>query len=99
MHAVSVYPVRRAPRQQRFTVLPASLYGSAAVLAAVLQMQKDYLDGEIRKLSNSHVVHPGIQRSLMPLHHARKKQIAVPINPKDIPGVTEAGWTPQGKPG
>lgn len=65
----------------------------------ILQMQKEYLDGKIRQLSNSHVVHPGIKRQLMPLQHARMREIAVRIDPKDVPGVAEAGWTPPGKPG
>lgn len=64
-----------------------------------LQMQKEYLDGEIRKLSNSHVVHPGVKRQLMPLEHAHFREIAVPVKPEEIPGVKEAGWTPPGKPG
>eukprot|EP00878_Enallax_costatus_P006283 GHUV01006587.1.p1 GENE.GHUV01006587.1~~GHUV01006587.1.p1 ORF type:complete len:451 (+),score=121.80 GHUV01006587.1:320-1672(+) len=68
-------------------------------LVNTIRIQKEYLDGEIRKLSNSHVVHPGVKRQLMPLDHARIKQIAVRVDPAAIPGVIEAGWTPPGKPG
>lgn len=46
-----------------------------------LQAQRDYLDAQIRGLSNSHVIHPGIQRQKVPLlpAHARIKEIAVPL--------------------
>lgn len=45
------------------------------------QVQREYLDTQIRGLSNSHIVHPGIKRHKVPLlpAHTRIKEIAVPV--------------------
>lgn len=67
-----------------------------------LQVQKEYLDSQIRQLSNSHVVQAGIQRQRQPMPgppHMRVADLPVPIPPADVPGVKEAGWTPSAKPG
>jgi hypothetical protein len=67
-----------------------------------LQVQKDYLDSQIRQLSNSHVVHPGITRQRLPMPgpaHIRVRNLPVPIQPADVPGVKEAGWSASAKPG
>jgi hypothetical protein len=49
--------------------------------ASVLQVQREYLDTQIRGLSNSHVVQPGIKREMVPLvpAHGRIKEIALPV--------------------
>jgi hypothetical protein len=65
-------------------------------------VQKEYLDRQIRQLSNSHVVRPGIPRQRLPMpgpHHMRAKDLPVPIQPGDVPGVKEAGWSASAKPG
>lgn len=48
---------------------------------SLLQAQREYLDTQIRGLSNSHVVHSGIQRQKVPLvpAHGRIKEIALPL--------------------
>eukprot|EP00775_Hariotina_reticulata_P006085 gene6085-6325_t len=38
-----------------------------ADLVTFFRVQKEYLDGQIRQLSNSHIVHKGIQRTKVPL--------------------------------
>jgi hypothetical protein len=45
------------------------------------QVQREYLDTQIRGLSNSHVVQPGIKREMVPLvpAHTRIKEIALPL--------------------
>jgi hypothetical protein len=50
-------------------------------LDSVLQVQREYLDTQIRGLSNSHVVQPGVKRQKVPLlpAHSRIKEIAVPV--------------------
>jgi hypothetical protein len=50
-------------------------------LHSVLQVQREYLDTQIRGLSNSHVVQPGVKRQKVPLlpAHARIKEVAVPV--------------------
>lgn len=57
---------------------------ASSVLGLVLcwpQVQREYLDTQIRGLSNSHIVHPGIKRHKVPLlpAHTRIKEIAVPV--------------------
>lgn len=44
-------------------------------------MQREYLDSQIRGLSNSHIVHPDIHRQKVPMvpPHGRIKDIAVPL--------------------
>ncbi len=46
-----------------------------------VQVQREYLDTQIRGLSNSHIIHPGIKRQKVPLlpAHGRIKDIAVPV--------------------
>lgn len=48
---------------------------------SLLQVQREYLDTQIRGLSNSHVVQPGINREMVPLvpAHTRIKEIALPV--------------------
>ncbi|KAF8066203.1 GCN5 [Scenedesmus sp. PABB004] len=73
-----------------------------ADLVSLFKVQRDYLDGQIRQYSNSHVVHAGIVRARQPLGpppHARHADMAVPLDPLALPGVKEAGWTPPGQPG
>ncbi|WIA13916.1 hypothetical protein OEZ85_002487 [Tetradesmus obliquus] len=71
-------------------------------LVDMFRVQKEYLDSQIRQLSNSHVVQAGIQRQRQPMPgppHMRVADLPVPIPPADVPGVKEAGWTPSTKPG
>ncbi len=58
--------------------------------AACHQAQKEALDSRIRALSNSHLVHPGLQHFI----EGRPGPLAV----FDIPGVREAGWAPENAP-
>lgn len=46
-----------------------------------VQVQREYLDTQIRGLSNSHIIQPGIKRQKVPLlpAHGRIKEIAVPV--------------------
>lgn len=48
---------------------------------AAVQVQREYLDTQIRGLSNSHIIHPGIKRQKVPLvpAHGRIKDIALPV--------------------
>eukprot|EP00210_Caulerpa_lentillifera_P005437 g5199.t1 len=52
-----------------------------------VRRHRDALEDSIRQQSNSHVIHPGIMFS----KHSRKQQR---LNPEDIPGLKDAGWTP-----
>lgn len=53
----------------------------------MIKRQRAALDAEIRQLSNSHVVYPGLQ------HFHGSKRTQAPI--ESISGVKEAGWTPE----
>ncbi|KAF6263907.1 histone acetyltransferase [Scenedesmus sp. NREL 46B-D3] len=71
-------------------------------LVSMFRVQKEYLDSQIRQLSNSHVVHPGMPRQRLPMpgpSHLRVQDLPVPMQPGDVPGVKEAGWSASGKPG
>lgn len=50
-----------------------------------VQVQREYLDTQIRGLSNSHIIHAGIQRQKVPLlpAHGRIKEIAVPVKVRE----------------
>ncbi|CAD6205139.1 unnamed protein product [Miscanthus lutarioriparius] len=58
-------------------------------LATMIRRQRQAIDEKIRELSNCHIVYPGID--------FQKKEAGIPrrlIKPEDIPGLREAGWTP-----
>lgn len=58
-------------------------------LSTMIRKQRQAIDGKIRELSNCHIIHPGID--------FQKKEAGIPkriIKIKDIPGLREAGWTP-----
>ncbi|XP_031487712.1 histone acetyltransferase GCN5 [Nymphaea colorata] len=58
-------------------------------LSAMIRRQRQAIDEKIRELSNCHIVYPGID--------FQKKEAGIPRKvPKveDIPGLKEAGWTP-----
>lgn len=51
----------------------------------ILSVQKAAILKKIRSISQSHVIHKGLSHF--------KKENFTPLNPFDIPGVKEAGWT------
>ncbi|OWB63687.1 hypothetical protein B5S29_g4688 [[Candida] boidinii] len=53
----------------------------------ILTLQKAAILRKIRSLSQSHIIRPGLKNF--------EKSNFKPINPMDIPGVKEAGWTPE----
>ncbi|KAL3626067.1 DeSI-like protein hag1 [Castilleja foliolosa] len=58
-------------------------------LSTMIRRQRQAIDEKIRELSNCHIVYPGID--------FQKKEAGVPkryIKAEDIPGLREAGWTP-----
>ncbi|EHA8589557.1 putative Histone acetyltransferase GCN5 [Cocos nucifera] len=58
-------------------------------LATMIRRQRQAIDEKIRELSNCHIVYPGID--------FQKKDAGIPRKPikvEDIPGLREAGWTP-----
>ncbi|PQM40012.1 histone acetyltransferase GCN5 [Prunus yedoensis var. nudiflora] len=58
-------------------------------LSTMIRCQRQAIDEKIRELSNCHIVYPGID--------FQKKEAGVPkkiIKVEDIPGLREAGWTP-----
>ncbi|KAJ6773801.1 hypothetical protein OIU79_017287 [Salix purpurea] len=58
-------------------------------LSTMIRRQRQAIDEKIRELSNCHIVYPGID--------FQKKEAGVPkkiIKVEDIPGLREAGWTP-----
>ncbi|CAN6441148.1 unnamed protein product [Victoria cruziana] len=58
-------------------------------LSVMIRRQRQAIDEKIRELSNCHIVYPGID--------FQKKEAGIPRKvPKveDIPGLKEAGWTP-----
>ncbi|XP_033516315.1 histone acetyltransferase GCN5 isoform X2 [Nicotiana tomentosiformis] len=58
-------------------------------LSTMIRRQRQAIDEKIRELSNCHIVHPGID--------FQKKEAGIPkkaIKVEDIPGLKEAGWTP-----
>ncbi|TVU31063.1 hypothetical protein EJB05_22730 [Eragrostis curvula] len=57
-------------------------------LATMIRRQRQAIDEKIRELSNCHIVYPGIDF---------QKKEGIPrrlMKPEDIPGLREAGWTP-----
>ncbi|KAG8088311.1 hypothetical protein GUJ93_ZPchr0010g8673 [Zizania palustris] len=58
-------------------------------LATMIRRQRQAIDEKIRELSNCHIVYSGID--------FQKKDAGIPrrtMKPEDIPGLREAGWTP-----
>ncbi|WOL03146.1 histone acetyltransferase GCN5 [Canna indica] len=58
-------------------------------LATMIRRQRQAIDEKIRELSNCHIVYPGID--------FQKKEAGIPRKPikvEDIPGLKDAGWTP-----
>jgi histone acetyltransferase len=58
-------------------------------LSTMIRSQRQAIDEKIRELSNCHIVYPGID--------FQKKESGIPkknIKVDDIPGLREAGWTP-----
>ncbi|RZC92720.1 hypothetical protein C5167_011803 [Papaver somniferum] len=58
-------------------------------LSTMIRQQRQAIDEKIRELSNCHIVYPGID--------FQKKEAGIPkkiIKVEDIPGLREAGWTP-----
>lgn len=58
-------------------------------LATMIRRQRQAIDEKIRELSNCHIVYSGID--------FQKKEAGIPrrlMKPEDIPGLKEAGWTP-----
>ncbi|KAK3036879.1 hypothetical protein RJ639_031497 [Escallonia herrerae] len=58
-------------------------------LSTMIRRQRQAIDEKIRELSNCHIVYPGID--------FQKKEASIPkktIKVEDIPGLREAGWTP-----
>ncbi|ONH69349.1 Histone acetyltransferase GCN5 [Cyberlindnera fabianii] len=56
--------------------------------AKILLLQKAAIQRKIRELSQSHVVRPGLK-------HFKDLKNIEPIDPMTIPGLKEAGWTPE----
>ncbi|KAK4273085.1 hypothetical protein QN277_021551 [Acacia crassicarpa] len=58
-------------------------------LSTMIRRQRQAIDEKIRELSNCHIVYPGFD--------FQKKEAGIPkkaIKVEDIPGLREAGWTP-----
>ncbi|KAL9357893.1 hypothetical protein Peur_051146 [Populus x canadensis] len=58
-------------------------------LSTMIRRQRQAIDEKIRELSNCHIIYPGID--------FQKKEAGIPkkiIKVEDIPGLREAGWTP-----
>ncbi|KAL7219548.1 hypothetical protein ACSBR2_012577 [Camellia fascicularis] len=58
-------------------------------LSTMVRRQRQAIDEKIRELSNCHIVYPGID--------FQKKEAGIPkkiVKVEDIPGLREAGWTP-----
>ncbi|XP_049400949.1 histone acetyltransferase GCN5 [Solanum stenotomum] len=58
-------------------------------LSTMIRRQRQAIDEKIRELSNCHIVYPGID--------FQKKEAGIPkkaVKVEDIPGLREAGWTP-----
>ncbi|ERN01460.1 hypothetical protein AMTRI_Chr03g147880 [Amborella trichopoda] len=56
-------------------------------LSAMIRQQRQAIDEKIRELSNCHIIYPGIDFQKKEAGISRKKV-------EDIPGLREAGWTP-----
>ncbi|XP_068649472.1 histone acetyltransferase GCN5-like isoform X1 [Aristolochia californica] len=59
-------------------------------LSTMIRRQRQAIDEKIRELSNCHIVYPGID--------FQKKEAGIPrkiLKVEDIPGLREAGWTPE----
>jgi len=57
-------------------------------VSQILAKQKDVVLHEIQRRSRSHIVHPGLE---LFLHKAKEES----LDPTDIPGLKESGWTPE----
>ncbi|XP_078436762.1 histone acetyltransferase of the GNAT family 1 isoform X2 [Wolffia australiana] len=58
-------------------------------ISTMIRRQRQAIDDKIRELSNCHIIYPGID--------FQKKEAGIPrqqIKVEDIPGLREAGWTP-----
>ncbi|KAL9663277.1 hypothetical protein QQ045_028116 [Rhodiola kirilowii] len=58
-------------------------------ISTMVRRQRQAIDEKIRELSNCHIVYPGID--------FQKNEAGIPeriIKPEDIPGLGQAGWTP-----
>ncbi|KAL8466985.1 hypothetical protein ACS0TY_035894 [Phlomoides rotata] len=57
-------------------------------LSTMIRRQRQAIDEKIWELSNCHIVYPGID--------FQKKEAGIPKKPikDDVPGLREAGWTP-----
>uniref|UniRef100_A0A5B7C8V1 histone acetyltransferase n=1 Tax=Davidia involucrata TaxID=16924 RepID=A0A5B7C8V1_DAVIN len=58
-------------------------------LSTMIRRQRQAIDEKIRELSNCHIIYPGID--------FQKKEAGIPkkiVKVEDIPGLREAGWTP-----
>ncbi|XP_002960878.2 histone acetyltransferase GCN5 [Selaginella moellendorffii] len=58
-------------------------------LPAMIRLQRQAIDEKIRELSNCHIVYPGLEILKKDFNVPRR-----PLRPEDIPGLKEAGWTP-----
>ena len=56
--------------------------------AKILLLQKAAIQRKIREISKSHVIRPGIKQF-------RDLKNIKPVDPMEIPGLKEAGWTPE----
>ncbi|GAA5835120.1 hypothetical protein JCM11251_000168 [Rhodosporidiobolus azoricus] len=57
-------------------------------VASILARQKEVILARIRELSQSHIVHPGLQ-------FFAKHPPGTKIDPSKVPGLKESGWTPE----
>ena len=68
-----------------------------------MQVQKEHLDNQVRQLSNSHIVYPGITRQKRAVphewQHPHQKVLPAPVPLEEIPGVKEAGWSKEAEEG
>ncbi|CAL4941814.1 unnamed protein product [Urochloa decumbens] len=67
-------------------------------LATMIRRQRQAIDEKIRELSNCHIVYSGIDFQKRDLAgKTARKEAGIPrrlMKPEDIPGLREAGWTP-----
>ncbi|PBK74524.1 Bromodomain-containing protein, partial [Armillaria solidipes] len=55
---------------------------------SIITQQQEAVISKIREMSRSHIIHPGL-----PQFQASTDEITV--DPKDVPGLRECGWTPE----
>ncbi|XP_038881860.1 histone acetyltransferase GCN5 isoform X3 [Benincasa hispida] len=66
-------------------------------LSSMIRRQRQAIDEKIRELSNCHIVYPGLDLQKSNQDLAVQKEAGVPKRPikvEEIPGLKEAGWTP-----